>query len=96
MVLVNTHPDHLCQPPCLKAYEELLKGVKEQGDFWHALPRDVAQWWRRRADCCPVRREDGSWDLPGLPDGVPTEINTEELQEILTTSLMETYERPLR
>jgi hypothetical protein len=58
MVLLNAHPDYLCQPAHLAVYEEFLrqmgKRVRETDTedspaCWHALPRDVARWWRERA-----------------------------------------------
>ena len=29
-------------------YEEFLEYLSAQSDGWHALPREVAQWWRTR------------------------------------------------
>ena len=49
MALVNTHPDYLKEQVLLKIYIDFLKTVKEMDDYWHALPRDVARWWRMRA-----------------------------------------------
>jgi peptidoglycan/xylan/chitin deacetylase (PgdA/CDA1 family) len=48
--LVNliTHPDYLDTPERLRMYEEFLVYLSSQRDGWHALPRDVAQWWRTR------------------------------------------------
>jgi peptidoglycan/xylan/chitin deacetylase (PgdA/CDA1 family) len=49
MALVNTHPDYLKEPVLLKIYIDFLKTVSEKRDYWHALPREVARWWRVRA-----------------------------------------------
>lgn len=56
MVLVNTHPDYMCfsegRPQMeeypSKLYEDLLMYIRTQyeGQYWHALPRDVARFWR--------------------------------------------------
>jgi len=56
MVLVNTHPDYMCfsegRPQMeeypSKLYEDLLSYIQTQyqGQYWHALPRDVARFWR--------------------------------------------------
>jgi peptidoglycan/xylan/chitin deacetylase (PgdA/CDA1 family) len=48
--LINliTHPDYLDTPERLRMYEEFLVYLAEQEGGWHALPRDVAQWWRTR------------------------------------------------
>jgi peptidoglycan/xylan/chitin deacetylase (PgdA/CDA1 family) len=47
-----THPDpeYLGQPTAGEAYRALLKAVSERDDLWVARPRDVAEWWRRRAE----------------------------------------------
>lgn len=57
--LVNliTHPDYLDTPARLRMYEEFLEYLAVQRDGWHALPRDVAAWWRTRAELRLV--EDG-------------------------------------
>ncbi len=54
MVLVNVHPDYInpeekkhdAKYP-LKYYEEFLEYIKSkyEGQYWHALPRDVARFW---------------------------------------------------
>jgi hypothetical protein len=55
MVLMNTHPDYMefggkCSNEGYPAglYEEFLRYVKERysGQYWHALPRDVARFWK--------------------------------------------------
>jgi hypothetical protein len=50
LINLNTHPDYLDTPERLRLYEEFLVYVSSQRDGWHALPRDVAQWWRTRAE----------------------------------------------
>jgi hypothetical protein len=52
--LINpiVHPDYLDTPARLRMYEEFLAYLAEQRDKrdgWHALPREVAEWWRTRA-----------------------------------------------
>lgn len=55
MVLMNTHPDYInfsgkksLEGYPVHYYEEFLKYVKERyaGQYWHALPRDVARFWK--------------------------------------------------
>jgi peptidoglycan/xylan/chitin deacetylase (PgdA/CDA1 family) len=48
MILPLTHPDYSGDDENLPAYEELLK-VLSDFDAWRALPREVARWWRERA-----------------------------------------------
>lgn len=48
MALINTHPDYLDDPTTWKVYVDFLDAVKEKGNYWNALPLDVARWWRTR------------------------------------------------
>jgi hypothetical protein len=65
--LVNliTHPDYLDTPRRLRMYEELLEYLASQDGGWHALPRDVAQWWRTRSALRCVER-DGRVSIEGV------------------------------
>jgi peptidoglycan/xylan/chitin deacetylase (PgdA/CDA1 family) len=49
MALVITHPDYLRDGTTWEVYAQFLHAMKERGGYWHALPRDVARWWRKRA-----------------------------------------------
>ncbi len=49
MALVNTHPDYLQDGDRMRIYIDFLEAVRERTEYWHALPRDVARWWRLRA-----------------------------------------------
>jgi hypothetical protein len=49
MALVNVHPDYTCVKDNLKIYKRFLMAMKEKEDYWHALPREAARWWRHRA-----------------------------------------------
>jgi hypothetical protein len=48
--LVNliTHPDYLADPELLDIYDSFLDDLRRRERCWHALPRDVARWWRGR------------------------------------------------
>lgn len=56
MALVNTHPDYMkfddgpigMEEYPKRFYEEFLGYVEEEyaGQYWHALPRDLAEFWR--------------------------------------------------
>ena len=58
MALVLTHPDYMdfdgasrvCDEYPARLYEDLLRYVKAkyEGEYWHALPREVARFWRGR------------------------------------------------
>jgi len=51
MALLNAHPDYLQQKSTWNIYYDFLIGMKERGGYWHALPREVARWWKTRAGC---------------------------------------------
>lgn len=48
--LVNliTHPDYLDTPQRLDVYDRFLSHLTGMQGGWHALPREVASWWRTR------------------------------------------------
>jgi peptidoglycan/xylan/chitin deacetylase (PgdA/CDA1 family) len=50
LVTVLVHPDYVQSRDRLRRYEELLAFLCSLPGGWHALPRDVARWWRRRAE----------------------------------------------
>ena len=50
MALLNSHPDYLLQPKIWNLYADFLNTMKNMGDFWHVLPREVARWWQKRKD----------------------------------------------
>ena len=50
LALVNSHPDYLINPSYFAIYEDFLCQMSQAKDFWHALPRDVARWWKRRSE----------------------------------------------
>lgn len=64
MILPLTHPDYSGDDENLPAYEELLK-VLSDFDGWRALPREVAQWWRERAQMKLITKE-GKPSVEGL------------------------------
>jgi hypothetical protein len=65
MVLTITHPDYMCQDDRLAAYSRFLEAFRDDPAAWKALPREVAEWWRRRA-ATSLRLIDGRW-LPVGP-----------------------------
>ena len=66
MALLNVHPDYMRDPAHLAVYKPFLERMSErirragqQGSTycWHALPRDVARWWRKRAGLDSLSQE---------------------------------------
>jgi peptidoglycan/xylan/chitin deacetylase (PgdA/CDA1 family) len=49
LINVLVHPDYLLDERRLALYEQLLAHLSGLAGAWHALPRDVAAWWRCRA-----------------------------------------------
>jgi hypothetical protein len=49
LALLNAHPDYLRAPRHFAIYDAFLKSMSERNDYWHALPREAARWWRARA-----------------------------------------------
>ena len=70
MVLLNTHPDYLRKAGTWRIYAEFLEAMRERADFHHALPRDVARWWRARSSASGVDElpgaETATIDLAGV------------------------------
>lgn len=48
LVTALIHPDYVLSAERLSRYDELLGFLAGLEGGWHALPRDVARWWRRR------------------------------------------------
>jgi hypothetical protein len=48
MALLITHSDYLDSGYRLDAYRRLLETVRQTPGSWHALPREVCDWWRER------------------------------------------------
>ena len=57
MALFLTHPDYLDRPERIDAYRRALQWAVKRANCWHALPREVATWWRAR--------EAASWRVDG-------------------------------
>jgi hypothetical protein len=64
MALALTHPDYAADPRVAQGYRSLLETFHGDRTVWHALPREVAAWWRQRA-CSVVRGAAGNWRIEG-------------------------------
>jgi predicted ATP-grasp superfamily ATP-dependent carboligase len=64
MVLALTHPDYAVDPRVADGYRALLTCFRGDPMVWHALPREVASWWRQRA-CSAIRGDAGNWRIEG-------------------------------
>lgn len=55
MALLNSHPDYLLKPGGMAVYESFLAAMATRRNCWHALPCDVADWWRYRHSGSPYQ-----------------------------------------
>jgi len=78
MVLMNTHSDYLIKKNLLNIYKEFLMKIKNEHDYWHALPKDAAEWWRCRAKC-NLKKINGEWKIH--PPLAGASIGTIELKD---------------
>jgi hypothetical protein len=69
MALVLTHPDYADDPRVPAAYRSLLAEAAADPGVWPALPREVADWWRRRAVSHLRPDGDGGWRVVGPAAG---------------------------
>lgn len=49
MALMLVHPDYSAEGVARQCYAEFLQEIEAMGGYWHALPREVASWWRQRS-----------------------------------------------
>ncbi len=64
-----THPDseYLGRFTIGNAYRELLDVIAHRNDVWVALPRDIADWWRRRMQGLTPRNDgQATWTGSGV------------------------------
>lgn len=62
MALMLVHPDYILENNIINIYKKFLMKIKRDGDYWHALPKDIAEWWRSRANCV-LRKIDDQWKI---------------------------------
>jgi peptidoglycan/xylan/chitin deacetylase (PgdA/CDA1 family) len=64
MVLIDTHPDYLRDKRVFAAYRALLETFADASGIWSVLPRDMSDWWRRRA-ASALERVGSQWCVTG-------------------------------
>jgi peptidoglycan/xylan/chitin deacetylase (PgdA/CDA1 family) len=77
MGLMLTHPDYMISQERLAWYRAFLSLVRERHAPWHALPRQAAQWWRRRDASQLEQGADGTWKVvgPAAGEGLHATLN---------------------
>jgi peptidoglycan/xylan/chitin deacetylase (PgdA/CDA1 family) len=79
LVHLLVHPDYLLTDDRLAAYEQFLQFMSGREDAWHALPRDVARWWKTRADLRCEPGDGGVFQMVGGPlEGATVTLAREE------------------
>lgn len=76
MALMLTHPDYMASDRYLDLYRQFLLHVREVGNYWHALPREVAAWWRAREESRLEDDAQGNWRVlgPAAQSGIATAV----------------------
>jgi len=69
MAMTISHPDYLRDRRFFEVYEEFLRQMSGREGYWHALPTEIARWWRMRADAPALDRESLLAALPGASIG---------------------------
>jgi hypothetical protein len=94
LINVIVHPDYVCDPDRLELYDRFLAFLAARPGGWHALPRDVARWWRQREELVLLADEGdaGAARITGTSDFTATvAVAVERDGEIIITT-----ERPHR
>ena len=73
LVNVLVHPDYMLSDRRLDLYEQLLAHLKGLSGGWHALPCEVARWWRARAS---LERGEASPEHPGETGALSLQAST--------------------
>jgi len=68
MALMLTHPDYARDRRVTDGYRRVLDAFRGDETAWHALPCEVAEWWRRRA-ASKVRQDGDTWRVVGPAAG---------------------------
>ena len=86
MILTLVHPDYCGEGMYLQEYEKLLQYLGGIDNAWHALPSQVAQWWRERAGA--ELQIIGHQPMVSSPRGAiqPRLLSEENLAQHITTS----------
>ncbi|MGH8904240.1 MAG: hypothetical protein ACRDYA_21790 [Egibacteraceae bacterium] len=75
MALMITHPDYVSQEGLVSAYKSLLQEFRGDPSMWRALPREVSDWWRRRA-ASRLEATNGGWRILGPAAGQASIVYT--------------------
>lgn len=65
MALFITHPDYLDSEERVGAYRRLLERARTLAAMWHALPHEIARWWRQRDVSLVQTADNGTSEIHG-------------------------------
>jgi len=65
LINIIVHPDYVTHPARLELYDRFLAFLGTRPGGWHALPRDVALWWRQRESLAVAPGSDGRPHIVG-------------------------------
>lgn len=71
LALLTVHPDHLAARGRTAVLERFLWTVRDDPTAWRALPRELSDWWRRRA-ASRIVRDGRRWRVAGPAAGQAT------------------------
>ena len=87
-ILIDVHPDYMDSRESLLRYESFLSFMKEKSDIWHALPRDVAGWWKDRTHST-LRHNGAGWSVDGPAEDRAAIIETSLVNHQLRHTLVD-------
>jgi hypothetical protein len=64
MALMLTHSDYVANRDLVESYRRFLEEFADDASAWKALPCEVSDWWRRRAQST-LQEVDGEWRVVG-------------------------------
>jgi peptidoglycan/xylan/chitin deacetylase (PgdA/CDA1 family) len=70
LVQLLVHPDYVLSDERLGLYDSFLEWLSDlhrRANGWHAVPREVAEWWRQRTALSCVSGPDGAARIEGGP-----------------------------
>jgi hypothetical protein len=87
LILINIHPDYMFSPERLSLYESFLQHMTGKAAMWHALPMDIARWWRNR-DSSRLSQEGGYYAVDGAAAMMSSILRTSASNETVTDQFL--------
>lgn len=84
LVQLLVHPDYLLSDERLALYDSFLgwlSALNRDRRGWHALPREIAEWWKERAALAPSTGDDGEVRVEGGAGAARASVGWASLDE---------------